>query len=79
MKKVGQVTDFNGRFGVITGEKEEFNFHVSDFSSSTSTSDIEKRDIVEFRVEYRPYNIKRAKNIKILQKMYIRNSQELEK
>ena len=79
MKKVGQIMEFNGRFGLITGEKEDFNFHASDFSNSNFITSIETGDIVEFRAEYRPYNITRAKNIKILQKMYIKNSKEIDK
>lgn len=78
MKKIGQIIEFDGRFGLMTEEKEEFNFHISDFSNSNSTASIGKGDIVEFRVEHRPYNIKRAKNIKVLQKIHITNNQKMD-
>lgn len=68
MKKIGEVTEFNGRFGVIMTNQEEFDFHISDISNKDSKQRLENGTGVEFRAEYRQPQIKRAKNIKILQK-----------
>lgn len=67
MTRLGKVENFNGRFGVIKTETEEFDFHVSDISNKDNT--LHDGDNVEFRPESRPYHIKRAKNIiKVLRK-----------
>lgn len=68
MKKIGEIRNFNGRFGVIMTNQEEFDFHISDISASEQNQKLESGMNVEFRAEYRPPQIKRAKNIKILEK-----------
>lgn len=68
MKKTGEITSFDGRYGSIDDQVEEFDFHISDFSKSKLIEDIQLGDLVEFRAEYRDFNVKRAKNIKVLQK-----------
>lgn len=69
MKKTGTITNFNGRHGLINDKSEEFDFHISDFSTKEPAEDIQLGDFVEFRAEYRELNVKRARNIKVLQKM----------
>ena len=64
MKKIGEIRDFNGRFGVIMTNQEEFDFHISDISASEQNQKLESGMSVEFRAP----QIKRAKNIKILEK-----------
>lgn len=67
MTRLGKVENFNGRFGVIKTETEEFDFNVSDISNKDNT--LHDGDNVEFRPESRPYHINRAKNIiKVLRK-----------
>lgn len=61
MTRLGKVENFNGRFGIIKTETEEFDFHVSDISNKNNT--LQAGDNVEFRPESRPYHINRAKNI----------------
>ena len=68
MKKTGKIVKFDGRFGIITDEQSDFYFHVSDLSNKKITHPLQDGNIVEFRSEDRPYNIKRAKNIKVLRK-----------
>ena len=68
MKKTGTITDFDGRHGLINDKSEEFDFHISDFSTPEITGDIQSGDVVEFRAEYRELNVKRARNIKVFQK-----------
>lgn len=68
MKKIGEIVVFDGRHGLINDELEEFGFHIADFSTPEPVECIQVGDFVEFRAEYRDLNVKRAKNIKILQK-----------
>lgn len=68
MKKTGEIKVFDGRHGIIEGELENFEFHISDITSPLPVEQVQLEDIVEFRAEYRELNVKRAKNIKILQK-----------
>ena len=79
MKKNGKIIEFDGRFGRINGEQNYYDFHISDLSNNKEKETIQIGDTVEFRPEFRPHNISRAKNIKILQKNHIRNSQEIER
>lgn len=68
MKKTGKITSFDGRYGLINNQTEEFNFHISDFSPTEKEDNVQLGEYVEFRAEYREFNVKRAKNIKVLQK-----------
>ena len=68
MKKTGKIVKFDGRFGIIEDEHSPFYFHVSDLSNKKMPQSLQDGNIVEFRSEDRPYNIKRAKNIKVLRK-----------
>lgn len=68
MKKTGEIISFDGRHGLINNQLEEFDFHISDFSTPEPVEYIQLGDFVEFRAEYRDLNVKRAKNIKLLQK-----------
>lgn len=68
MKKTGKITSFDGGHGLINDKSEEFDFHISDFSTPEPAECVQLGDLVEFRAEYRELNVKRAKNIKVLQK-----------
>ena len=68
MKKAGEITKFDGRNGIINDKTEEFDFHLRDLSEKNQSEPIHLGDKVEFRAEYRDYNVKIAKNIKVLQK-----------
>ncbi len=70
MKKTGKIVKFDGRFGIIEDEHSHFYFHVSDLSNKKMPQSLQDGNIVEFRFEDRTYNIKRAKNIKVLRKKY---------
>lgn len=68
MKRIGEVTNFNGRFGIIMTGQENYDFHVSDLSSLQDKMDLKKGSSVVFRGEQRPYRINIARNIKVLEK-----------
>lgn len=68
MKRIGEVTNFNGRFGIIMTDQENYDFHVSDLSSLQDKMDLKKGSSVVFRGEQRPYRINIARNIKVLEK-----------
>ena len=68
MKRIGEVTNFNGRFGIIMTDQENYDFHVSDLSSLQDKMDLKKGSSVVFREEQRPYQINIARNIKVLEK-----------
>lgn len=68
MKRIGEVTNFNGRFGIIMTGQENYDFHVSDLSSSQEKIDLKKGTSVVFREEQRPYQINIARNVKVLEK-----------
>ena len=68
MKRIGEVTNFNGRFGIIMTDQENYDFHVSDLSSLQDKMDLKKGSYVVFRGQQRPYRINIARNIKVLEK-----------
>lgn len=76
MKKTGKIVKFDGRFGIITDEQSNFYFHVSDLSDKKIKQPLQDGNKVEFRPEDRAYNIKRAKNIKVLRKTIFYDERE---
>lgn len=65
MKKLGIVTNYNGRYGLITTEEEIVDFDTLDLSFN---EEISIGDLVEFRMETKLPNLKLARNIRIITK-----------
>lgn len=65
MKKLGIITNYNGRYGLIKTESEIVDFAIEDLSFN---EDVSIGDLVEFRMETKLPNLNLARNIHIVTK-----------
>lgn len=64
MKLIGKINEYNGKYGTIITQADEFvDF---DFKDISFNQNVNVGDIVEFRLEVRFPNIKIARNITVI-------------
>ena len=64
MKLIGKISDYNGKYGTIITQDNEFvDF---DFKDISFNQNVNVGDVVEFRLEVRFPNIKIARNITVI-------------